>query len=86
MASLDIVQWLLYFNNYVLQVRTPKKIKEPELAYKLPIENEAPGFLFGGPSKVNYIKMFIFYDKRIFKYFLKLFSLIFSNIYGNYCG
>lgn len=36
----------------VYRVRTPKKIKEPELAYKIrPVEDEPSGFMFSGAGK-----------------------------------
>ncbi|CAC5391588.1 unnamed protein product [Mytilus coruscus] len=47
----------------VYRVKTPKKIKEPELAFKLPHNNEASSIMFGGASK--YSSCFIL------KYFLK---------------
>ncbi|XP_071162911.1 WD repeat-containing protein 64-like isoform X2 [Mytilus edulis] len=35
----------------VYRVKTPKKIKEPELGFKLPHNNEASSIMFGGASK-----------------------------------
>lgn len=43
---------LVYLIFFLLQVKTPKKIKEPELAFKLPHNNEASSIMFGGASKV----------------------------------
>ena len=51
----------MHFKFYTFQVRTPKKIKEPELAYKIPTEDESASFLFSGASKVTILYVEIDY-------------------------